>query len=153
MRNRKRTWLLRRLVFAFAVAAFVAPTAEARLEAGDQPTKVEIEAIRASNSHLSNESAKVDIEAVRAAARHTVTVRPDIEAIRALPQNGLDYGQFAYRRALPQDVANVPVQVASKPDGFDWADAGIGAGMLLGLMLLAGGATLATRHVGRAATA
>jgi len=37
--------------------------------------------------------------------------------------------------------------------GFDWKDAGIGAGLALALVLLSGGAVLATRRVGRAETA
>jgi hypothetical protein len=32
------------------------------------------------------------------------------------------------------------------PDGFDWADAGIGAGTAVGLVLLAGGAAATVRH-------
>jgi hypothetical protein len=37
--------------------------------------------------------------------------------------------------------------------GFDWKDAGIGAGLALALVLLGVGAALASRHVGRAQTA
>ena len=35
----------------------------------------------------------------------------------------------------------------------DWQDAGIGAGLALALVLLGGGAALASRHAGRAQTA
>jgi hypothetical protein len=86
------------------------------------------------------------------------------------------YSQYAYRRALPQDlgpqgailaeldaktseyvagaapVVNEPVQVVSSPsNGFDWGDAGIGAGTIFAVMLLGAGALLATRHVGHPA--
>jgi hypothetical protein len=44
-------------------------------------------------------------------------------------------------------------QVASKPDGFDWGDAGIGAGTLFAVVLLAAGGVLVARHLNRAATA
>jgi hypothetical protein len=44
-------------------------------------------------------------------------------------------------------------QVASKPDGFDWGDAGIGAGTLFAVVLLAAGGVLLTRHLNRTATA
>jgi len=37
--------------------------------------------------------------------------------------------------------------------GFDWGDAAIGAGLVLLLVLLGGGAALATRHQGREQTA
>jgi hypothetical protein len=36
--------------------------------------------------------------------------------------------------------------VISTSSGFDWADAGIGAGVMLGLIVLAGGLTVATRR-------
>ena len=43
-------------------------------------------------------------------------------------------------RALNDLVASTPaVQVTSEPSGFDWADFGIGAGAMLGLVMLAGG--------------
>jgi hypothetical protein len=47
---------------------------------------------------------------------------------------------------LEPTVGVEPVQIASKADGFDWSDAGIGAGLAFGLMLLAAGATLGTRQ-------
>jgi hypothetical protein len=51
-------------------------------------------------------------------------------------------------RLSPRDVSS-PQLVDS---GFQWGDAGIGAGIALGAMLLAGAALLATRHMGRPAT-
>jgi hypothetical protein len=51
-------------------------------------------------------------------------------------------------------VVQEPVQVVSNPsDGFDWGDAGIGAGTVFGVMLLGASALLATRHVGHPAQA
>jgi hypothetical protein len=41
------------------------------------------------------------------------------------------------------------VQAVSAPDGFDWGDSGIGAGTAFAVILLAAGALLAVRHVGR----
>jgi hypothetical protein len=43
-------------------------------------------------------------------------------------------------------------QLVSSP-GFDWGDAGIGAGVALGLVLLGGAAFGATRQLGKAQTA
>jgi hypothetical protein len=49
-----------------------------------------------------------------------------------------------------QDDGNrveTPVEAVRSPGSFDWSDALVGAGVAFGLMLLLGGATLATRHV------
>ena len=43
--------------------------------------------------------------------------------------------------------------VVREPSTFDWGDAFIGAGGALALLLLAGGAALATRHISRPAAA
>jgi hypothetical protein len=43
-------------------------------------------------------------------------------------------------------VVKVPAATSSAEDGLDWGDAGIGAGGMLGLVLLAAGATLAVMH-------
>jgi hypothetical protein len=68
------------------------------------------------------------------------------------PTVAAQYNQFGYRHALPQDFAREPIQVVSNPsDGFDWSDAGIGAGTIFAVMLLGAGALLATRPVGRPA--
>lgn len=40
------------------------------------------------------------------------------------------------------------VEVEPPSGGFDWGDAGIGAGVLFALMLTLGGASLAVRHSG-----
>jgi hypothetical protein len=52
-------------------------------------------------------------------------------------------GQYGMPRALPADFE--PVGGTSGASGFDWADAGIGAGAAFGLVLLAAAATLALR--------
>lgn len=63
------------------------------------------------------------------------------------PVRGADYGQFAYRRALPQDYGVRTIQVAQRPGGFDWGDAGIGAGLALGAAVVAVGAGRTVRTV------
>lgn len=123
MRNRRRTWLLRRLILGFAVAAMIVPAAQARPDAngaGSEPAYVPFQ---------------TDFPAA------------------VQPVAGASYNQFAYTRALPQDYGVRTVQVAQRPGGFDWGDAGIGAGSALVLVLLAGGATLVTRRLGDPATA
>jgi hypothetical protein len=102
---------------------------------------------------------------------------PSQAAIRIVfPTAVAQYNQYAYRHPLPQDygpqaailaeldaktneyvagtapVVDEPGQVVSSPsDGFDWGDAGIGAGTAFAVVLLGAGALLATRHVGRPA--
>lgn len=66
-----------------------------------------------------------------------------------------DFGQVAQvhdRPALGPTAGDVPIQVVNRPDGFDWGDAGIGAGALFGLMLLGAIAMVASRHLSRPAT-
>jgi hypothetical protein len=126
MRNRRRTWLLRRLVLGLAVAAVAVPTAQARPDEGGASSGSEqfVQGVTDFPSSVMNPSAR-----------------------------GADYSQFAYRRALPQDYGVRTIQVAERPSGFDWSDAGVGAGSALVLVLLAGGASLATRHLNRPTTA
>jgi hypothetical protein len=51
-----------------------------------------------------------------------------------------------------QSTSATPLS-ASSSAGFDWGDAGIGAGILLGLVLVGGAAFYATREVGKPQTA
>ena len=44
-----------------------------------------------------------------------------------------------------RDVSPLSVAMSSEPSGFDWSDAGIGAGGVLGLMVLGGGVLAVTR--------
>jgi hypothetical protein len=172
MRNRKKAWLLRRVVLGFAIVAVAAPVAQARIDEG---TLVE-KGIQLDNGVQLNEKfvqggpgyslhpvgapwnmdsptqvAQIhDRPVVGTGSNPVVAIhdRPSVEA-----PVGSQYSQFAYRRTLPQDYGVRTVAVSGKADGFDWGDAGIGAGALLGAMLLAGGATLASRRVGQTATA
>jgi hypothetical protein len=71
-----------------------------------------------------------------------------IEVVRGLSQ-GTSSDQIEFVRTQPRSIGGPQVVAA----GFDWKDAGIGAGLVLALVLLGGGAALASRHVGRAQTA
>jgi hypothetical protein len=80
------------------------------------------------------------------------SIRPDDRAVRITPQP-VDATNVARpddrgERLSPSD-GELPQVVAEPSTGFDWSDAGIGAGMAVGLMLLALGAALATRHASR----
>ena len=72
-----------------------------------------------------------------------------------LPHAGLnDYVRTHNGKAMVTEQENVstPPQVIVS-SGFDWSDAGIGAGILAGLMIVIGGAALAARELGRPQTA
>jgi hypothetical protein len=72
-----------------------------------------------------------------------------IEVVRATP-NAAPSDKIEFVRTTQPRSTGEPQVVAV---GFDWKDAGIGAGLALALVLLGGGAVLASRHVGRAQTA
>jgi hypothetical protein len=104
-----------------------------------------------------NVAVRPDDRGVRVAPGNSqidVAVRPDDRGVRITPQPSSPQVVVSARpddradRFTPE-AGNPQVIVAAPSTGFDWSDAGIGAGSALGLMLLALGAALATRHVGR----
>ena len=142
MRKWRRNRKIRRFVVALAVAAVMAPAAQARVdEAGASDGTAAV---------------RPDDLALRPGPTGSVAqlaIRPDDLALRPgthlQPTGDVNYGQFAYRRALPQDYGVRTIQVAGTGDGFDWSDAGIGAGSLFGVLFLVSGAALLTRHLDR----
>ena len=85
-----------------------------------------------------------------------VALRPDDRALRPMLQPVTDYLGRPAAVILaegPKWEGNKPVdKVVVSGDGFDWADAGIGAGTLFGAVLLAGAALLLVRGNGRLAS-
>jgi hypothetical protein len=155
MRKRRKNRFLRRLVLGLAVAAVAVPVAQARPdEGGLQGNSV----TSAPNGLPTRADDKVGIGLPNGLVAH-----PDNRADRSGPgyEPTIDavYRQSEYRGILPSDyglpntIAKPTVVVADRPDGFDWGDAGIGAGTLFAVVLLAGGGVLVTRHLNRAATA
>ena len=71
-----------------------------------------------------------------------------IEVVRAQPK-ATSSDNIEFVRTQPRSIGGTQVVAA----GFDWKDAGIGAGLALALVLLGVGAARASRHVGRAQTA
>ena len=67
----------------------------------------------------------------------------------AHPDNRADRTGPGFDNSKP----NVIVAVDRTDDGFDWGDAGIGAGTIFAIGLLAAGAVVLTRHLSRPATA
>jgi hypothetical protein len=71
-----------------------------------------------------------------------------------LPHAGLnDYIRTHNGKALVTEQENVSTPQVIVSSGFDWSDAGIGAGILAGLLIVIGGAVLAARELGRPQTA
>jgi hypothetical protein len=179
--RRKRNWILKRLVLGFAVAALVVPSAAiAAVDeggAGQPNSSAEIaknayvpfvtdfpkyelasdvngpyglprgtRTDYAGNDYARRNVVSADIENVRLQPRTVVSA--DIENVRLQP-----------RTVVSADIENVRLQprTTSTPEvvsaGFDWGDAGIGAGLVLGLVLIGGAAFYGTRHLGKPQTA
>ena len=183
MRNRRRSRFLRRLVLGLAVVAVAAPVAQARVDengsgggtgaaisglplAGDSKgdlgaaigglplagdSKGDLAPTSPSGLPVAGDD-KIGLVPSPDLATH-----PDNRAVRYGPgfdpSAGADDGQQAYRGYLPSDYGFSNVLVTAEPRGFDWGDAGIGAGMLFAVMLLAAGGLVAARHLSRTATA
>jgi hypothetical protein len=150
MRNRRHRWI-RRLALSFAVAAIAAPTAQARIAVdsgigqGNQVTSV-----------------RPDDRAVRGVPQSTdvtAVVRPDDRAVRGVQNIGSENlnlwrdpaavtGDGFVLRRDPGAVVENPVVAVPATDGqaFNWGDAGIGAAIMLGFLLLALGAVAAGRQ-------
>ena len=152
MRNRRHRWI-RRIALSFAFAAIAAPTAQARIAEdsgvgqGNQVTSVRPDdwAVR----HGVSQSTDV-----------TAVVRPDDRAARFSPNVGSENlnlwrdpaavtgNEGLVLRRDPGAAVENPVVAVPVTDGqaFNWGDAGIGAAIMLGFLLLAMGAVAAGRQ-------
>jgi hypothetical protein len=185
--NRRRNWLIKRIALGFALAAFAAPVAQARIDEGQidssgqkyQSFVSDFPSVQSTVNAadygmpraLPSDYAKIrgdQIELVRSQPRATGSdvVAADYGMPRALPSDyALSKGdQVEVVRAEPRSVSSDQIEfVRTKPRsigepqvvaaGFEWGDAAIGAGLALLLVVLGGGAVLATRHLGREQTA
>jgi hypothetical protein len=155
--NRRRNWFIKRIALGFAVAAFAAPVAQARLDEGIQGMPNSSAEVQTSGYQpfvtdfpsYANVVDASDYGMPRATATDYAISRGDlIEVVRSTP-SGSPSDKIEFVRSQPRSVGEPQVVAA----GFDWKDAGIGASFALALVLLGGGAALASRHVGRAQTA
>jgi hypothetical protein len=180
-RERRKKRFLRRVVLGLAVAAIVAPAAQARLDPGTDAKGSTAEAAAVIHGDDKVIVSKADDTATNP-LQYTVAGYPlalqddgfkglihgDDKVIAPRPDGftGLIHGddkvitpkpvQYTVAGLPPglQDDGNrveTPVEAVRSPGSFDWSDALVGAGVAFGLMLLLGGATLATRHVRPAA--
>jgi hypothetical protein len=151
------------VVQAFAYADHGMPSAmpsEFALARGDH-----IELVRAQGRSTGDGFVASDYGMPRPTATDYAISRGDlIEGVRSTP-NATSSDKIEFVRTQPRSIGE-PQVVASRfgrPNAttgdelaswnVDWQDAGIGAGLALALVLLGGGAALASRHVGRAQTA
>jgi hypothetical protein len=158
---RKRNRILRRLVLGFAVAALVVPsTALARVDEGGVGQPNSIAELKASDNGfvagVTDFPSKSQVKAgdygmPRAMPSDYALQRGDaIEIARLHERNTVRPGDLIENVRLQPRTVSTPQVVSA---GFDWGDAGIGAGILLGLVLVGGAAFYATRQVGKPQTA
>jgi hypothetical protein len=158
---RKRNRILRRLVLGFAVAALVVPSAAmARVDEGGVGQPNSIAELKASDNGfvagVTDFPSKSQVKAgdygmPRAMPSDYALQRGDsIEIARLHERNTVRPGDLIENVRLEPRSVSTPQVVST---GFDWGDAGIGAGILLGLVLVGGAAFYATRQVGKPQTA
>jgi hypothetical protein len=164
MRIRRRNWIIKRIALGFAVSALVAPAAaQARVDEGGngQPNSVSELVVKSAGTYVpfvtdfpKYESAgnvkSGDYGMPRAMPNDYAIQRGDlIEVVRTQP-----------RSTVSADIENVRLNprgssgsVVEASPTFNWGDAGIGAGLVIALLLAGGAAFYGTRHLGRAQTA
>ena len=145
--NRRRNWFIKRFALGLAIAAIAAPVAQAKIDDG---SSVQANGYQAFVTDFPSSQVNAsDYGMPRAMPVDYAVNRGDqIEVVRALP-SGSPSDKIEFVRTQPRSIGEPQVVSA----GFDWKDAGVGAGLALALVLLGGGAALASRHVGRAQTA
>jgi hypothetical protein len=179
MRIRKRNRILRRVVLGFAVLALVVPSAALAVpDAGRsyQPTQDE-GSVQLADPKYGQESG---VSVVLADPKFGQETREGVQladtkfgqpdgavyipfgdypkpvevGTYGLPHAGLnDYIRTHNGKALVTEQENVSTPQVIVSSGFDWSDAGIGAGILAGLLIVIGGAALTARELGRPQTA
>ncbi len=181
--NRRRNWFIKRFALGLAIAAIAAPVAQAKIDEGVQgqpsasnqvvkPIPYRWPSSGDAQKGIAYQQFVTDFPSSQVNASdygmprampvdYAVNRGDQIEVVRALP-SGSPSDKIEFVRTQPRSTA--PALVASRfghpnattsteLEALNWNDAGIGAGFALLLVLLGGGAVLATRHMGRAQTA
>jgi hypothetical protein len=155
--NRRRNWFIKRIALGLAIAAFAAPVAQAKVDEGPAVQSNGFQAFVTDFPSYSTVNAG-DYGMPRAMPSDYALANRD-QLVRAdVPGDTVsNIGEPQVVRAdVPGDTVsdigeiNTPQVVAA---GFNWDDAAIGAGLVLGLILLGWGAAKATKHLGRTQTA
>jgi hypothetical protein len=172
-RARRKSRFVRRLVLGLAVAALVAPAAQAHpVGTAAQGNAAESAAVSQGDDKVII-APKADFNGLIHGDDKVIAPEPDgftglthgdDKVIAPEPDGftGLIHGDDKVITPKPvyYTVAGLPlglqddgnrvettVVAVRSPASFDWGDALVGAGVAFGAMLLLGGATLATRHV------
>jgi hypothetical protein len=147
--NRRKNWFIKRIALGLAIAAVAAPVAQAKVDEGSSVQANSYQAFATDFPSYANVVNASDYGMPRPTATDYAISRGDlIEVVRSTP-NGTPSDKIEFVRTQPRSIGEPQVVSA----GFDWKDAGIGAGLALALVLLGTAAALASRHVGRAQTA
>ena len=147
--NRRKNWFIKRIALGLAIAAVAAPVAQAKVDEGSSVQANTYQAFATDFPSYANVVNASDYGMPRPTATDYAISRGDlIEVVRSTP-NGTPSDKIEFVRTQPRSIGEPQVVSA----GFDWKDAGIGAGLALALVLLGTAAALASRHVGRAQTA
>ena len=137
MQKERRIRILRRFVLGLAVAALVAPAAQARVDQlGGGAESI-------AGAAVTQGEEKGDYPALGDSIVYTVAGYPLALQIRDA-QQALIHSE--YKGDYPAPGGSTPVGGLSSPSTFDWGDALVGAGAAFGLMLLAGGSALGMRR-------
>jgi hypothetical protein len=154
MRIWKRNRMLKRIVLGFALVALVIPAGRAKAmpDAGRSYENKSVPVITFREYDPSaNAGGGTPVGVPHAGLNDYLQSRDGVELVRLQPRSTLrNTDMIEQVRVSPRGIST-PHVVAS-PD-FDWSDAGVGAGILAGLVILGGAAYFGTRHLGRPETA
>ena len=147
-RNRRRSWLIRRIALGLTAAAIAAPVAQAKVGEqawpGVNPTDSAVTSVKASDYHMLRPSPH---DPALARGENGSDARKPHRLGGALARED-SQASWSFIASILGDQ-----RPATEATRFDWGDAGIGAGVGFGLVLLGGSALLVTRRVGRTQTA
>jgi hypothetical protein len=159
---RRKNWFLKRVALGFAVAAFVAPAAQARVDAVPLVQAHTYQPVQAQ----SYQPFITDFPSVQAngpQVSKTLIGWPGVTPKDyALSRGPMPHDPALYRGEPIVVVHAEPVasrfgtpnaSTTTELGAVDWTNVAIGAGLALALVLLGGGALLVTRQAGREQTA
>jgi hypothetical protein len=153
---RKRNWILRRIVLGFAVMALVIPGASQAARGGTPSWQ---------SDTVSKPAATGTHGAALACAPNCAVEEDQVSDGSSFVPFVTDFPRYDLNSAKVVGIGGPRMHVTgtSEPSvsstkvvssgGFDWGDAGIGAAILFGLVLLGGVAFYSSRHLGKAQTA
>src|SRR5262245_60355439 len=152
---RRKNWFLRRIALGFAVAAFLAPAAQARMDESSIVQAHTYQPVHAqSYQAFISDLPSVQTPSGGPSPHDPALTRGGISSVVNANKPPLLGGAVARgdTQVSPGVVSSI---LGDQPStaGFDGGDAGIGAGLALLLVLLGGGAAIATRQSGREQTA